>query len=115
MHKVITLPEGGRGVRILMAFCACKIVHLKEQTYLHPDGDLVGITYTPPHSNLGQLCDGVNCINLLLVTRIGCMIQISTTFIFQTPFESVCARGSEKVLLVAADSSTSAVQLHSLG
>lgn len=50
MLKVITLPEGGRGVRILMAFlfCAYKAVHLKEQPYLHPDGDLVGITFTPP-------------------------------------------------------------------
>ena len=50
MHKVITLPEGGRGVRILMAFlfCAYKAVHLKEQAYLHPDGDLVGITFTSP-------------------------------------------------------------------
>lgn len=97
MHKVITLPEGGRGARILMAFCACKIVHLKEQAYLHPDGDLVGIAYTPStplshsalHSNLGRLCDGVNCINLLSVTWIGSAIQISATFIFQTPFESV--------------------------
>lgn len=29
-------------------FCAYKAVHLKEQPYLHPDGDLVGITFTPP-------------------------------------------------------------------
>lgn len=41
MHKVITLPEGSGGVRILMAFiCACIAMHLKEQSYLHPDGDL---------------------------------------------------------------------------
>lgn len=47
MHKVITLPEGSRGVGILMAFCAYNAVHLKEQPYLNPDGDLVGITYIP--------------------------------------------------------------------
>ena len=28
-------------------FCACKVVHLKEQAYLHPDGNLVGITPPP--------------------------------------------------------------------
>lgn len=102
MHKVITLPEGGRGVRILMAFlfCAYKAVHLKEQPYLHPDGDLVGITFTPPlpHTNLGELCEGDNCINLSLVSEIGRMIQNFSHFYFSKSISVRVLRGGMPVV-----------------
>ena len=47
MHKVITLPEGRQRCEDSDGFFVhVMLLVLKEQAYLHPDGDLVGITFT---------------------------------------------------------------------